>query len=57
MILIWRVLSLGDRVTSGEGSSVESPEAASGVIEDISLRWAQWDAAAQGNQDLVCKLR
>lgn len=36
---------------------VGSPEAASGVIVDVSLRRAQWDAVTQWNQDFFRQYR
>lgn len=36
--------------------STESPEAASGVVEDVFLGWGQWDAVAQRYQYFLCQL-
>lgn len=34
----------------------ESPEAASGVVEDVFLGRGQWEAAAQRDQHFLCQL-
>lgn len=36
--------------------TAESPEAASGVVEDVFLGWGQRDATAQRDQHFLCQL-
>ena len=40
----------------GSTQWVDSPEAASCVEKDISLRRAEWKAATQRNQHFICQL-